>query len=71
MKGPRKREASQPAYDFRFRHPSGALEDGARGWDFFRVSLYVLGIQSKCYIKIKAKINRYIKFVLTVPCDLK
>ena len=29
------REASQPAYDFRFRapfgHPSGALEDGARG----------------------------------------
>ena len=28
MKGPRKREASQPAYDLRFR---GALEDGARG----------------------------------------
>ena len=28
-----------------FGHPSGALEDGARMWDFFSVSLYVLGIQ--------------------------
>ena len=37
MKGPRKREASQPAYGLRFwaPEPSGALEDGARGWDFF------------------------------------
>ena len=47
-------QRSQPTI-LGFRHPSGALEDGARGRDFFSVSLYVLGIQSKCYIKIKAK----------------
>ena len=31
MKGPRKREASQPATILGFGHPLGALEDGARG----------------------------------------
>ena len=39
-----------------FGHPSGALEDGARG-NFFYMTLHVVGIWSKCYIKIKAKKN--------------
>ena len=69
MKGPREREASQPAYDLRFRAPFGCPGRWSQGEFFFNVTLHVLGIdfdaechEIQCNISTSVE-SAYLQFI--------